>query len=671
MLLLLLRVGAFILLGLALARPSLRWEEGSSASAFASKFGSRSAPIAAAIVIDNSPRMDYQIANKTRLELAKSEARWVLSQLPEDSEVAILSNTRINDTFQVDLFSAVERIERLTLTNEGRTVGESVAQAVRLLNTSELQTKEIYVFTDLTAPGWPRENAPSVQSQLGSIGIYVVDLGVEQPNNSGIVNLNLSGEVLSAQSSLRLDAEIVHYGKPQERVFELITLDPEGNEQRKSSEIIGFSGRHAIRNSTFVLPNLIPGVHQGLIRSTTSDPLPLDDQYYFTIEVQSAWKVLIVAQAPIANTALFYREAIDPGVFRKRGGSSFQSDTMRLDQWKTFPDSKWDQYRAIVFLDPSPLEPLQWKKLADYVSNGHGVGFFLGRKANPIRSFQHPSALEVLGGKPIRQARSEESFFLAPNDLLSPVLYDFRPRGEVEQIPWSLQPVFRYWTFGDFSEGTHVEIPFSDGRAAVFSHSLGQGTVVVCTTPISDSPNEDPWNLLPIGENNWIFVALAEGITRLLVGAGEQSFNYSPGQTARFVFSEGPVPPNLVLALPDGNNTKVQPDSSKRELRFGATDQIGNYRFLANVGKNVEGGFSVNYRKNQLDLTRLDPVVLNEYFGEKKFRIAKDRTEIEIVVARGRTGFELFPLLMLGLCVLFLGEYTFSNRFYGLAEKKN
>jgi len=117
LLLLALRIGVFVLIGFALARPSLRLD---GSSGFAGRLGTQQAPIAAAIVIDNSPRMDYQHANKTRLELAKAEARWVLSQLPPQSEVAVLSNTRMNDTFQVDLFSAMERIDHLLTSPVGR-----------------------------------------------------------------------------------------------------------------------------------------------------------------------------------------------------------------------------------------------------------------------------------------------------------------------------------------------------------------------------------------------------------------------------------------------------------------------------------------------------------------------------------------------------------------------
>ncbi|MCL2304072.1 MAG: BatA domain-containing protein [Planctomycetaceae bacterium] len=418
LLLLALRIGVFVLIGFALARPSLRLD-GSGGGGFAGHFGSQQAPIAAAIVIDNSPRMDYQHANKTRLELAKTEARWVLSQLPEQSQVAVLSNTRMNDMFQVDLFTARERIDRLSTTRVGRSVGESVAAAIRLLQTSELESREIYVFTDLTEAGWPQEAINSVRSQLGEIGVYVVDLGVESPNNSGIVKLDLSAEVLSDQSSLQLDLEIAHFGKADSRIVELLTFHSDRQEQRRASEVVEFPGTSApnekmVQNLRFHLPNLSPGIHQGAVRFSTSDGFEADDMRFFTVEVQSAWKVLLVAQEPVERNALFLREAIDPTVFRKQGGSSFQTDAINFGTFRTMKDSQWNDYRAVFLLDPPPLDAPLWKRLTDFAAAGHGVGVFLGRKATPIASFQTAAAMELFGAKPVRQVpRSDDPGFFS------------------------------------------------------------------------------------------------------------------------------------------------------------------------------------------------------------------------------------------------------------------
>ena len=67
--------------GVCLARPTLR---GSGAA------GKEGAPVATALVFDNSLRMQYEQDNQTRLAKAKELGRWLLNQLPADSPVTIV-----------------------------------------------------------------------------------------------------------------------------------------------------------------------------------------------------------------------------------------------------------------------------------------------------------------------------------------------------------------------------------------------------------------------------------------------------------------------------------------------------------------------------------------------------------------------------------------------------
>ena len=115
LLLLLLRMGAICLLALALARPTI------TASGVLVE---REAPVAAALVFDTSPRMDYRHANQTRLEAAGEFGRWLLGQFPADSQVAVLESRLDSAVFQVDLGAANERIERLETSARGRPLVE-------------------------------------------------------------------------------------------------------------------------------------------------------------------------------------------------------------------------------------------------------------------------------------------------------------------------------------------------------------------------------------------------------------------------------------------------------------------------------------------------------------------------------------------------------------------
>jgi hypothetical protein len=126
LILLMLRAGAIAFLAFALARPSMK---------FGGAIGNREAPVAAALVFDAAPRMEYRHDNKTRLEECRELGLWLLSQLPEESEIGVL-DTRIGSTpaFQADRGAARERIARLETVANSQSLPIAIEGAVRLLN---------------------------------------------------------------------------------------------------------------------------------------------------------------------------------------------------------------------------------------------------------------------------------------------------------------------------------------------------------------------------------------------------------------------------------------------------------------------------------------------------------------------------------------------------------
>ena len=105
LILLALRILLIALLAVALARPKTKVAGGA--------FGGQKAPVAAALVFDTSKRMEYRHENRTRLAIAQELGTWLLSQLPPESQVAVLDSGLASSSFQVDLGAARHRIEKL------------------------------------------------------------------------------------------------------------------------------------------------------------------------------------------------------------------------------------------------------------------------------------------------------------------------------------------------------------------------------------------------------------------------------------------------------------------------------------------------------------------------------------------------------------------------------
>ena len=162
LLLLLVRVLALCILVLALSRPVLRgsgWivdQEG---------------PVAVACVVDTAPRMLLRQENRTRLDEVRDIASNLFEKLPSESKIAIVDTGDGEASFSASAVVAANRIERLTAGASSVNMATAMNDAVRLLESSDIERKELYVFTDLSHGGWeqPVESDwdtlhPSVQS---------------------------------------------------------------------------------------------------------------------------------------------------------------------------------------------------------------------------------------------------------------------------------------------------------------------------------------------------------------------------------------------------------------------------------------------------------------------------------------------------------------------------
>jgi len=206
LLLLALRVAALCLLALGLARPSIKTS---------GMIGDREAPAAAAMVFDTSPRMQYRHENKTRLQVAQDTCLWLLPQLPPESQVAVIDSAPAEPAFQVDLVAARQRVGRLEAEGAGRPLIDSLLSAAELLKDAPQERKEIYVFTDLTQAAWKTQSAATLQQRikaLGQVGVYLIDVGVERPQNFTLGELRLSGQLLARNSPLRVQSDLSAVG---------------------------------------------------------------------------------------------------------------------------------------------------------------------------------------------------------------------------------------------------------------------------------------------------------------------------------------------------------------------------------------------------------------------------------------------------------------------------
>ena len=192
---------------------------------------SRHLPVAAALVIDTSASMDYQFENQTRLAQAQRYAERLMREFPAESQIAIVETRPFPATFAVDLAAAQRALARLKTSGVSEPWSDTLSRVIGLLASSNLVRREIYLFTDLTRSSFnsSRQTLRSELEQSTEIALYVIDVGVNQPNNIALGELSVSQESLTVGGTLQLETDVRAVGSSGARAVEvwLETPDPE------------------------------------------------------------------------------------------------------------------------------------------------------------------------------------------------------------------------------------------------------------------------------------------------------------------------------------------------------------------------------------------------------------------------------------------------------------
>jgi hypothetical protein len=660
LLLLALRAAAICLLALALARPSIH---------ASGVIGDQEAPTAAALVFDTAPRMSYRHENKTRLEAAQEISEWLLPRLPSDSQVAIVDATPGEPTFQIDMSTARQRIGRMETTGLGRTLPELIEGAVALLKKSELERKEIYVFTDLAATAWNTDTPDRMTRallELPGLAVYVIDVGVLDPRDLSLGELQLSSQVLARNSPLHVVGELDSLGMTGDAVVEMYLADNDGQMQKRSEQTVNYVPGGA-QTLDFSAAGLEIGTHQGYVRIVQQDSLPIDNERYFTVEVKPPWRVLVAATQPADYHAANLVEALAPADFRRTGHARYECEVVDFAELGRRP---LESYAAVCLLDPPPQPDNTWRILADYARAGGGVGIFLGSNVErQFASFNAEAAQEILPGPLDFVARFPEGTnYLSTRNDQHPILAKFRSRRG--SVPWEDFPVYRFWQFESLQQGVGTVMALAGGQPALLEKPLGKGRVLTFVTPVSELAElaeDDRWNQL-WGAGAWPFFMLSNEIMLYLVGGNDEFMNYAAGQTVVVPIEPEKRFPTFLISTPSGESIRQAPNQQNAVV-VAATQTPGNYRIRAGGDKDgVNRGFSVNLTPEASRLTRIDEGELKRLFGEQTFHVARSQEQIDRHVSLDRVGRELFPLLIAIVAIVLGAEHVLANRFYREAQ---
>ena len=86
--------------------------------------------------------------NRNRLQEAKGIARDLISQLPLESEVAVVDALASNMVFSLDKGTATNMVNSLEVAGEASSLHELLARGIELVSQRDDKRREVYVLSD-------------------------------------------------------------------------------------------------------------------------------------------------------------------------------------------------------------------------------------------------------------------------------------------------------------------------------------------------------------------------------------------------------------------------------------------------------------------------------------------------------------------------------------------
>lgn len=654
------------------------------------------APAAVAIVIDNSPRSGYRTADGSRIEAMREMAQWLLSRFPADSRLAVLDRSARPAVFEIDRASAVRRVERTEPRQSVRPLSERIEAAVRLVRTSELQRRAVFVLTDLTAESWtPVDGSdantllPPLLAQTPRVTLQVVDLGSEDRRNRRLGEIRIADAtpprdvpvpvepVLHMPEGAReqsVTAELKLYeqtpGLPVLRDGE--TVLPESRLVDRTTATVRGGGETKL---LLTLPPLSTGTHSGLVRLTGADPLAVDDVRYLTVQVRAASPILLVGDAQ--ETRLLTQALLAPFHI---GDARSEFAVQRIVH-RELTAEMLDGYGVIGLLDPPPPSAALAAALQQWVRQGGQLFVALG----PAMRASVTAAAERGEPDPDDDAEATRMGFAA---LIGPLRRTWRapPPGTFLElvrpshgvlsrladvaggVPWHAYRIHLYYQAGTTASDAILARYASTDHPALIDRRVGEGRVLLMTTPLPAlAPPAAEWNELFSAADAWPAFVLSRHLFDFLAGRDAGTLNVTIGQPVALPLPEGAgTETRLQMFSPDAPPAPV--GVAGQTVLPGIPTTAGNYWLR---GEGAATGFSANLQPSATRLERVDPAVLSDILGKENFALVRDREAISQVEGHSGEGRPLYSQAMLLALAVFLLEQILGNRFYASSTRRN
>jgi len=637
----------------------------------------QTAPVAAALIIDTGPSLEYRAENEQRIVAAKAMANWILAKLPLDSRVGLLTNAPLG-ALALDPSTARSQVDLLQVQAHHVDLAARLRTAVDLVLASGLERREVYIVTDLMRSSW-RAASSDLQALLTEhakeVLVQIIDIGAARTTNWQLSDIELeSASVAEGGDAVWRFAVKRGSDTPgntssvelvQEQIDHRLPIISNGKLELPASRVVDRQLVDLTQASEAQIQltarGLSPGSHHFQIKLAMHDPLELDNSRWSTVVCEPQQPALIVADD--ADVARFLLLALNP-----QAASDAQEDSSLTQQVRYSQLAQVDlsRYRVVCLNDPPSLPPSTVNLLEQHVGQGGGLLITLGAALGPPEEAAAAPLVQLLPGKPVRVSRrspTDPSLFLVATSTTHPLFHIFGTMAA--EVPWNLYPLYRVWDLESLRPNVQILMTTSDRNLpALMLERRGAGQILTLVTPLPArlESGQASWNALTSGESSWPAFGLLLGSVRYLSGQTQLRTNFTAGETVALPNDPKAFPTTYELYTPQGQSRRIQ--ATDGQLTVGQAEQAGTYHLRGLQGSHSSRGFSVNTPASDTQLDRMSAEDLDALLGAGNYRLARDKTSVESSVGQARYGRELFPLLMACVAALFLAEQAMSNRFY-------
>jgi hypothetical protein len=675
LLLLLLRMLVIAALCLALARPRFFTQRAAEGT---------ERPIAAVLVFDTSPSMEYAVNGLSRLDEARQRARELLQEMADGSRVAVLDTGEdAGDAESGDwianpaLFAA--RIDGLRIRPANAPLNRQIDRAVRLLKTVEegedAPPRFLYVFSDRTRGCWDAADARrSTPPADAVINVVFVDVGVDNPQDLAIEKVEVMPPAVAPGDRMQVHVTVRATGRDFDTA---LTCQFDNDADIDRLPVVLGKGR----SQTYVFnrdaPTQLQGAdespHHVTVQLAGNDAVPFNNTRFATFLVRQPGKVLALAEKP--EEARLWKAALN-------ASRRFRCEVRTAEEGASLDVTAFRAYNVVCLFEVKEPKAALWDNLRDYVRGGGGLVIVPAgyTKAEDIERFNNDAKsrglLPAVLGAYTSVPENAPGVHWAAFSERHPITAYFHKASRSENPdfaqPEAFPRVFAYWPAELVDDKSFVIAAYADGKSppapALVERAVERGKVVLLTTTLDGTRHkmlgDRAWN------NYWtdsLFgLYLANEICRYLTGeATKPELNYWCGQPPQ-VTLHGPPPPPYTLSGPGliaAESNLGSLDSSNR-LTITQTLTPGNFSVRDGKGQTV-ATFSINVRPEENQLDRVPIEEIEAALGKDTvLPVGRTVSLREALAGRRAPPVELLPWLMMALLLALTVEGLLANRFY-------